>query len=152
MERIRPIFFLSSCVLLLSSLIFFFQSRAQTYCYTTVKTLSPNSPPGNCFTVSRSGTFSKVFLLDLESAKKYKRDGHVLPGLWDGHGHLLQYGEMLHSVDLFGSDSLDVARKRIHQYAIKNPEEGTRNQWIRGIGWDQAAFGGSMPTAVRDIL
>jgi predicted amidohydrolase YtcJ len=74
-------------------------------------------------------------------------DGYAIPGLWDGHGHLLQYGEFLHSVDLFGSKSLDDVRDRIKKYLAANPGAGTKDHWLRGVGWDQSAFG-RMPTAV----
>jgi predicted amidohydrolase YtcJ len=73
--------------------------------------------------------------------------GYVIPGLWDGHGHLLQYGEFLHSVDLFGSDSLDEVRRRIKVYLQDNPGAGTSSSWLRGVGWDQTLLG-RMPTAV----
>lgn len=141
----------SLLVLLVSLLVVFFQSRTQTFCYASIKTLSAPENSCNCFTVSKSGAFSKVFSLDTASSKKYRQEGHVLPGLWDGHGHLLQYGEMLHSVNLFDLGAIDEARERIHRYASEHSEEGTRDQWIRGLGWDQAAFEGTMPTAVRDI-
>lgn len=152
MASLRLVAFISVLVLILSLVLTLYQSSsAQTYCYASVKTLSEPTSEGNCFRVSRSGTFSKVFSLVPSSAEKYSRPGHVAPGLWDGHGHLMQYGEMLHSVYLFGLSSIDDARERIHKYATKNPEEGSRDQWIRGLGWDQAAFGEIMPTAVRGI-
>ena len=122
--------------------------QSETYCYTSVKTLSHYPSTANCFTISSSGVFSKVFDLDAKSAEQYRRPGHVLPGLWDGHGHLLPYGESLHSVNLFGAESLSTALLRILEFAEQNSHLGSRDEWIRGIGWDQAAFAGKMPTAV----
>lgn len=37
---------------------------------------------------------------------------------------------------------------RIKDYLLTHPGYGTKEKWIRGIGWDQAYFGGMMPTAV----
>ena len=31
----------------------------------------------------------------------------VIPGLWDGHAHLLQLGEMLEGVKLYGAGSVE---------------------------------------------
>lgn len=39
-------------------------------------------------------------------------------------------------------------KARIKEYLIAHPGHGTKEKWIRGIGWDQAYFGGVMPTAV----
>lgn len=71
----------------------------------------------------------------------------MIPGLWDGHGHLRQYGEFLHSVDLFGSSSLEEVMVRVKKYIAENPSAGSKDEWVRGIGWDQTFFG-RMPTAV----
>jgi hypothetical protein len=121
---------------------------AETRCYQSVRTLSSQTPVANCFTVSRSGTFSRVFQADAGSDSfKNAHAGHVIPGLWDGHGHLLQYGEFLGSVDLFGSESFDEVLSRTGAYLDKNPAAGTRDEWLRGVGWDQMALG-RMPCAV----
>jgi len=118
---------------------------AAVHCYAGVLTLDPDNVGSNCFEVSSGGVFSRVF-----SSPDNKRvdKGYVVPGLWDGHGHLLQYGEYLDGVDLFGANSLAESRDRVVDYARKNPEIGTRSEWIRGVGWDQSAYGGKMPTAV----
>jgi len=122
---------------------------AAVHCYAGVLTLDPHNvgsgKSANCFEVSSGGVFSRVF-----SSLDNKRvdNGYVVPGLWDGHGHLLQYGEYLDGVDLFGANSLADSRDRVVNYAKKNPETGTRSEWIRGVGWDQSAYGGKMPTAV----
>jgi hypothetical protein len=112
------------------------------HCYESVTTLDKDTPTNaNCFEVSRDGLISRVFQGEQNST------GHVYPGLWDGHGHLLQYGELLQSVNLFGSSSLSDAISKVKVYAFANPSAGSKDEWLRGVGWDQAAFGG-MPTAV----
>lgn len=117
-------------------------SSADEYCYQSLETLDPNNDPhANCLEVSTDGHITRVF------RGAQKQPGHVYPGLWDGHGHLLQYGELLKSVDLFGSGSLDETLDRITAYATAHPDAGTATQWLRGVGWDQAVFG-RMPTAV----
>jgi len=117
---------------------------SKTYCYSSITTLSPDTPENaNCFTVARDGTITDVFY----SATADVIPGNVLPGLTDGHGHLLQYGELLNSVNLFGAQSLEEVRSRIKEYMLLHPEAGSEERWIRGVGWDQAAYG-RMPTAV----
>jgi hypothetical protein len=121
----------------------------QTFCYQGVKTASwLETTPAECFTV-QDGKF-----VDVSSKPQGQQvnveEGYAYPGLWDGHGHLLQYGEFLHSVDLFRSESFDEVRRRLLGYLDRNPGVGGPDAWIRGIGWDQMALGG-MPTAVRFI-
>jgi hypothetical protein len=119
-----------------------------SYCYESVTSLSEQHPDVNCFEVSPSGCFAKVFSYSEAKDKNLVlREGHVIPGLWDGHGHLLQYGEFLHSVDLFGASSLEESRSRVVEYVSEHPLAGSSSEWIRGVGWDQAVFG-RMPTAV----
>ncbi|KAF2759553.1 amidohydrolase [Pseudovirgaria hyperparasitica] len=117
------------------------------HCYTSIKTLSDDAPYANCFTLGRNGEFRTVYT-DPSPAPETLIDGYVLPGLWDGHGHVMQYGEMLHSVDLFQAEGLQDVRLRVRAYLEMNAGTGSREDWLRGIGWDQAAFGGVMPTAV----
>jgi len=120
-----------------------------SYCYESVITLSETHPDVNCFEVCPSGIFTKVFSYgEAKDQNLVLREGHVIPGLWDGHGHLLSYGELLHSVDLFGASSLEETRSRVAKYIAEHPHAGSSSEWITGVGWDQAAFG-RMPTAVR---
>ncbi|KAI9167646.1 putative amidohydrolase YtcJ [Paramyrothecium foliicola] len=128
--------------------------RPTKYCYTSVRTHDTDKPSAKCFTVEH-GVFRGVLAEDepneeghvpVNDAADVEVSGHVIPGLWDGHGHLLQYGEFLHSVDLFGSGSLDEARRRIKEYVEDNPGAGSNSSWIRGVGWDQTLLG-RMPTA-----
>ncbi|KAM0333071.1 hypothetical protein ACHAQA_001729 [Verticillium albo-atrum] len=115
----------------------------QTYCYQGIRTHDTDQPTAQCFTVE-DGKFSRVFAWD--DASLTTTPGFVIPGLWDGHGHLLQYGEFLHSVDLFGASSFDDVRGRLRNYVDANPDAGTSKEWIRGVGWDQNVYG-RMPTA-----
>lgn len=127
-----------------------------THCYASIRTLSTVSSHAECFSVA-NGRFSRVFKDDLIKQDssfdvvKEARAGHVYPGLWDGHGHLIQYGELLNSVDLFGSSSMAEVQDRLVQYKMAHPEEGTSQHWIRGIGWDQANFDGAWPITVSDL-
>jgi hypothetical protein len=151
----RCIFF-TSVVVLIVALVLAFAPQKQllqaevAYCYDSVTTLSKTAPNANCFSVSSTGKFSKVYSSAASPStlsSDVKRGGHVIPGLWDGHGHLLQYGELLQSVNIFGSKSLDEVTERVNHYAHKHTSSGSPEEWIRGTGWDQAAFG-RMPTAV----
>ncbi|KAF4628671.1 hypothetical protein G7Y89_g9481 [Cudoniella acicularis] len=114
-----------------------------------IATLNSPLPRAECFRVE-NGVFTEVL------AKRPTLDeqvilleGYVLPGIIESHGHILQYGEMLESVSLYGAESMNEVRERIKDFlkAHKNEGYGTRDKWIRGIGWDQAYFGGVMPTA-----
>ncbi|KAI0538155.1 amidohydrolase [Xylaria digitata] len=119
----------------------------ETHCYQGVRTNDAADADVNCFSVSSTGRFTNVFSAssDPELAKT-AHPGYAMPGLWDGHGHLLQYGEFLNSVDLFGSTTMDEIRGRVSKYVDENPGAGSAQEWIRGVGWDQMALG-VMPTA-----
>lgn len=122
---------------------------ATTHCYTSVWTLSPQIPRADCFSVL-NGRVSRVFADESSpTAAKQKRAGYVLPGLWDGHGHLIQYGELLNSANLFGAKSMDEVKERLIGYKTTHAGVGTREQWLRGVGWDQANFDGKWPTSVK---
>lgn len=123
---------------------------ATTHCYASVETLTSGLPHAHCFSVS-NGKFSRVFRDEVsDGIKKLERPrtGHVIPGLWDGHGHLVQYGELLDSVNLFGATSMMEVQQRLVQYKTQRPEAGTQKQWLRGVGWDQAHFNGQWPISV----
>ncbi|KAK3906756.1 hypothetical protein C8A05DRAFT_11509 [Staphylotrichum tortipilum] len=113
---------------------------AETYCYQSVRTTALTAPGGggpNCFSVSPSGTFTRVFSRGVEGGDEEEggpeiQPGHVLPGLWDGHGHLLQYGEFLHSADLFGAGSVGEVRRRLREYVRGHDGVGSREVWGRG--------------------
>jgi hypothetical protein len=136
----------------LASLVRFRQDAAdylfaETHCYQAVRTNV--TADVNCFSVSpNTGKFFKVFSASSDSKlAETAHSGYAMPGLWDGHGHLLQYGEFLNSVDLFGSTSMDEVRARVRGYVREHPGVGTAKEWVRGVGWDQMALG-TMPTAV----
>ncbi|KAI0134060.1 amidohydrolase family-domain-containing protein [Xylariales sp. AK1849] len=119
----------------------------ETHCYQSVTTQSASAPHVNCFSVTPSGVFSQVFQESPDSSLLKNADpGYVIPGLWDGHGHLLSYGEFLNSVDLFGSESFEDIQTRVRGYLDDYPEAGSKDEWMRGVGWDQMALG-RMPTA-----
>jgi len=122
---------------------------SQTYCYQGVSTHDVELPTAKCFKVS-NGVFAEV-MRDTVSEITESRKGYAIPGLWDGHGHLMQYGEFLNGVDLFGSKTFDEVKERLGRYVEENPNFGTRDEWVRGAGWDQTPFG-RMPTAVRPHL
>jgi predicted amidohydrolase YtcJ len=126
---------------------------ATTHCYASVETLSSKLPQAHCFSVA-NGKFSRVFRDEIsEGIKKLERPrtGYVIPGLWDGHGHLVQYGELLDSVNLFGATSMKEVQQRLLRYKTQRPETGTQKQWLRGVGWDQAHFNGEWPNTVGDL-
>lgn len=50
-------------------------------------------------------------------------------------------------MDLFGSTSFKEARDRLKDYLLAHEGVGSRENWIRGVGWDQMVLG-EMPTAV----
>jgi len=122
-------------------------TESQVYCYQSVNTLASSTSSGDCFDVS-SGKFTRVYYRQLSATATKISPGHVIPGLWDGHGHLLGYGEFLQSVDLFGSKSVEDVRQRTREYLKSHPSAGSKEQWLRGIGWNQNDMGGRMPTAV----
>lgn len=139
-------------------------TTAKTYCYTSVKTAAGFTKEADCFSISADGKFTKVFhsaedvlvvgdndYYNNEGAVVETREGHVIPGIWDGHGHLIQYGEFLHSVDLFGAKSGEEVRQRVRGYLKEREGDGSgvggKENWVRGVGWDQMVLG-EMPSAV----
>lgn len=70
----------------------------------------------------------------------------LIPGLIDGHGHVMGYGLSLVTLDLSGTRSLAEAQAKIRAYAQANP--GLK--WIIGTGWNQELWGlGRFPTAAE---
>ncbi|KAH8815530.1 amidohydrolase family-domain-containing protein [Xylogone sp. PMI_703] len=117
-----------------------------------ITTLNVTQPHAQCFRVE-NGLFTEIFTekpsLSSGAEQISYLDGFVLPGIIESHGHMLQYGEMLESVPLYGVQNIEEARSRIKTFLKHHEGEGygQRDKWIRGIGWDQAFFGGVMPTA-----
>ncbi|GAB0133292.1 hypothetical protein EsDP_00001704 [Epichloe bromicola] len=138
-------------------------ANASTYCYRGVRTHDHDNPSAQCFTVV-NGTFARVWSdANIEETaessssscdgaktktetKTELLDGYVIPGLWDGHAHLMAWGEFLHSVDLFAAQNMTEVRSRLRAHLRRNPDAGTRDSWLRGAGWDQDLYG-RMPTA-----
>ncbi|CAM3676421.1 amidohydrolase [Rheinheimera salexigens] len=60
----------------------------------------------------------------------------LLPGLIDGHGHVLGLGFNLSMTELRGSSTEQDAVKRVAEFAAKNPELS----WIKGRGWNQVLW------------
>ena len=60
----------------------------------------------------------------------------LLPGLIDGHGHVLGLGQNLAQAELRGSSSEQEAVQRVAEFARKNPDL----QWVKGRGWNQVLW------------
>jgi len=77
----------------------------------------------------------------------FRLDGQgrtLIPGLIDGHGHVIDLGLGQLQLDLSDTNSLDEAKAKITAYAAANPER----PWILGGGWNQEKWGlGRFPTA-----
>jgi predicted amidohydrolase YtcJ len=57
----------------------------------------------------------------------------VLPGLVDGHGHLMHLARARFTLDAGGLTSEEAVARRVGEAAVRAP----RGQWIAGRGWDQ---------------
>jgi len=75
----------------------------------------------------------EVLRSSYSSAQLVELEGSMMPGLIDGHGHLLGLGGMLQSVDLSTATSLQDALARVKAFAEANPDI----PWIVGGWWDQ---------------
>jgi hypothetical protein len=85
-------------------------------------------------------------------ARKYPRaetltlpGGTLMPGLIEGHAHVLGVGALAHEADLAGSASLAEALGRIKAWA------GRGEGWIRGRGWDQNLWEGKAFPSKGDL-
>jgi hypothetical protein len=119
-----------------------------------ITTLNESLSHARCFR-TESGLFIEVLEeFPFNQEEIIYLEGYVLPGIIESHGHILQYGEMLESVSLYGAESVDEVIIRIKGFLNAHQAEGygTRDKWVRGIGWDQKFFDGVMPTAVRPTL
>ncbi|MBX3563836.1 MAG: amidohydrolase family protein [Sphingomonas sp.] len=69
----------------------------------------------------------------------------LVPGMIDGHGHVMGLGDQLLRLDLSATTSLEEALGKIRDYAAANP-----NKWILGGGWNQEKWRlGRFPTAAE---
>ena len=67
----------------------------------------------------------------------------MIPGMIDGHGHIMELGFQKLSLDLSATTSLADAQAKITTYAAANPAK-----WIQGGGWNQEIWRlGRFPTA-----
>lgn len=67
----------------------------------------------------------------------------LVPGMVDGHGHVMGLGDMILKLDLSETKSLDEALAMIRSHAAENP-----SRWVIGRGWNQERWGlGRFPTA-----
>ncbi|KAF3290038.1 hypothetical protein TWF132_007234 [Orbilia oligospora] len=108
-----------------------------------------------CFEVLADGKFGEFWKSrdELSWWQKFwirEVDGWVFPGFWDGHAHLVQYGMMEVGVKAYDQTVPQIITS-ILNYLEKDPTYGTRSKWVLGTGWDQAYFGGNMPTA-EDLI
>ncbi|HEX8222614.1 MAG TPA: amidohydrolase [Allosphingosinicella sp.] len=80
---------------------------------------------------------------------RYRFDGKgrtLLPGLIDGHGHVMALGMNALQLDLSDTKTLQEAQAKIAAYAAANPTP----RWIVGRGWNQETWGlGRFPTAAE---
>lgn len=83
-----------------------------------------------------------VWVGDADDAKEWKGPDTrwldvegltVLPGLIDGHGHLMNLGRLLATLDLRGTSSAAEVRQRV----LERQQHVPPGSWIRGRGWDQ---------------
>ena len=60
----------------------------------------------------------------------------VLPGLIDGHGHVVDLGFAALRLDVTGTTSLAELQQRLRDYAAAHPND----TWITGFGWNQESW------------
>jgi hypothetical protein len=73
-------------------------------------------------------------ILNKYSATTYTdlQGGVLMPGLMDGHAHLLGYANGLLEANLMGTESWEDAVERVQQH-----QESWPSEWVVGRGWDQ---------------
>ncbi|RSU18822.1 amidohydrolase [Sphingomonas koreensis] len=70
----------------------------------------------------------------------------VIPGMIDGHGHVMGLGFRALALDLSATTSLAQAQEAIRRYALEN----AARPWLTGGGWNQEAWAlGRFPTAAE---
>ncbi len=105
------------------------------------QTMDPNFPLAEAVAVDKGMIVGVGSCEGVSSRFKGKvtidlRRACVLPGLIDGHGHMLQLGMSLQTIDLSGTRSPQQVADRVEEAAARtNP--GT---WIRGSGWNAGAW------------
>jgi len=99
-------------------------------------------------TVTAEGKIGRILQRgDKVARPDWKVDGKgqvLLPGLIDGHGHVMGLGFSALTLDLSETNSLAEAQGKIADYARRYPDR----KWIIGRGWNQERWKlGRFPTA-----
>ncbi len=90
-----------------------------------------------------------LYIGNNESALEYKNknstikdanNSFVMPGLNEGHGHLLSFGKLLSNINLLKTQSWEEIVDSVHQKAKTAP----KGIWIEGRGWHQDKWKNSM--------
>lgn len=88
---------------------------------------------------TESGKLLEINDTNLKVAKTIDGKGqHVLPGLHDAHGHILEYGLSLLKVNVQGVHTLKGTLQETQKYLNENPDY----PWIIGRGWNQVLWEG----------
>ncbi len=101
-------------------------------------------------TVTAEGKIGRILQRgDKVDRPDWKVDGKgqvLLPGLIDGHGHVMGLGFAVLTLDLSDTNSLAEAQAKIADYARRYPDR----RWIVGGGWNQERWKlGRFPTAAE---
>lgn len=79
----------------------------------------------------------QTLLKNYHAARKLDGAGKtILPGLIDGHGHVLGLGEYLNQADLRGIASEQATVAEVARFAASQPSAG----WVIGRGWNQVLW------------
>lgn len=104
----------------------------------------------NAILFGRDGKITRMLTAKQKRPKKLEwridMGGKTLvPGMIDGHGHVMGLGQQLLQLDLSATNSLDEALAKIRAYAAANP-----TKWVIGRGWNQERWKlGRFPTAAE---
>jgi len=80
------------------------------------------------------GSYEEMKAFKCTETKMINLEGKfVMPGLIEGHGHLLGIGSNLFEINLLNSNSWETACEALTQYKLKHPGDN----WISGRGWHQ---------------
>lgn len=71
----------------------------------------------------------------------------LLPGLIDAHGHVMDIGFQLLTLDLSTTRSLAEAQDRLRAYAAAHPDR----PWLIGFGWNERVWGLDKPPTAADL-
>ncbi len=70
----------------------------------------------------------------------------LLPGLIDGHGHVMGLGQAALQLDLVGTTSIRDVQRRLSDYA-----SGRKDPWLSGRGWNQELWSEKRFPTAADI-